>query len=383
VLLFINFLRGFYNLIKFENVKKSYKGKVVMENLNLEIKKGEFIVLIGESGCGKTTTMKMINKLINPTEGKVYINGEDISKTNPIELRRNIGYVIQKAGLFPHMNVGENIELIPLLKDWPIENRKQRSKELLDLVGLPANEYYDRYPHELSGGQQQRIGIARALAADPDIILMDEPFSALDPITREQLQDEMVRLQEELGKTIILVSHDMDEAIKLADKIAVMNEGSIIQFDSPEEILMNPVNEFVENFVGKDRLWRQPDLVQAKDIMIKNYPKVLLRSGLVKAIEVMKEKKTEFLVVVNKDGYYEGFLTRKELKSADPKSKVMDIKDNSIETVDESLNMVEVIEIMKNRHAKFVPVVNSENMFMGVITKSSLLNMISDLIVLD
>jgi osmoprotectant transport system ATP-binding protein len=370
-------------LIKFENIKKSFKGKVVMENLNLEIKKGEFVVLIGESGCGKTTTMKMINKLLNPTEGKVYIDGKDISKINPINLRRNIGYVIQKAGLFPHMNVGENIELIPLLKDWPIEDRKQRAKELLDLVGLPSNEYYDRYPHELSGGQQQRIGIARALAADPDIILMDEPFSALDPITREQLQDEMVRLQEELGKTIVLVSHDMDEAIKLADKIAVMSEGNIIQFDSPEEILMNPVNEFVENFVGKDRLWRQPDLVQAKDIMIKNYPKVFQRSGIAKAVEVMKEKKTDFLVVINKDGYYEGFLTRKELKSADPKSKVMDIKDNSIETVDESLNMVEVIEIMKNRHAKFVPVVNSENMFMGVITKSSLLNMISDLIVLD
>ena len=370
-------------MIKFENVKKTFKGKVVMENLNLEIKKGEFVVLIGESGCGKTTTMKMINKLLNPTKGKIYIDEKDISKINPIELRRNIGYVIQKSGLFPHMTVGENVELVPLLKDWSIDKRKERAKELLDLVGLPAHEYYDRYPHELSGGQQQRIGIARALAADPDIILMDEPFSALDPITREQLQDEMIRLQEELGKTIVLVSHDMDEAIKLADKIAVMNEGNIIQYDSPEAILMNPANEFVENFVGKDRLWRQPDLVQSKDIMIKDYPKISLESSVNKAMEMMKERKTGFLAVVNNYGNYEGFITKKEIKNVDINLKVSDIKNNSIDAVDESINMVEVIDIMKNRHVKCVPVINSENVFIGAITRTSLLNTISNLIVVD
>lgn len=370
-------------MIKFENVKKSFENNVVIENLNLEIKEGEFVVLIGESGCGKTTTMKMINKLIESTDGKIYINGKDISKVNPIELRRNIGYVIQKVGLFPHMTVGENIELVPLLKDWNPEKRNERANELLDLVGLPSNEYYNRYPHELSGGQQQRIGIARALAINPDVILMDEPFSALDPITREQLQDEMTRLQEELGKTIVLVSHDMDEAIKLADKIAVMDKGKIIQYDSPEEILMNPVNEFVENFVGKDRLWRQPELLLAKDIMIKDYPKILLSRSPAQAIEKMKEKKLEFLTVINKEGNYEGYVTRKELSNKNSKLKMKDIKNTSIEPVYGDLNMVEVINIMKEKHVKFIPVINKENNIKGVITKSSLLNVISDLIIVD
>ncbi|MBF8981914.1 ABC transporter ATP-binding protein [Lutibacter sp. B2] len=370
-------------LIRFEEVKKSFKETVVLENLNFQVKKGEFVVLIGESGCGKTTTMKMINKLINPTEGKIYIDGKDISKINPIDLRRNIGYVIQRVGLFPHMTVGENIELVPLLKHWSIDERNKRAKELLDLVGLPSSEYYERYPHELSGGQQQRIGIARALAVNPDIILMDEPFSALDPITREQLQDEMSRLQEELGKTIVLVSHDMDEAIKLADKIAVMRDGKIIQYDSPEEILMNPVNEFVENFVGKDRLWRQPELLLAKDIMIKDYPKVFLSRTPAQAIERMKDKKSEFLIVINKQNNYEGYVTSKELKDKHAKIKMQDIKNKSIEPVHEDLNMVEVIDIIKNKHVKFLPVVDSENVVKGVITKSSLLNIISDLIVTD
>jgi osmoprotectant transport system ATP-binding protein len=370
-------------LIRYENVKKSFKNNVVIENLNLEIKKGEFVVLIGESGCGKTTTMKMINKLIESTAGKIYIDGKDISKINPIELRRNVGYVIQKVGLLPHMTVGENIELVPLLKHWDVETRHARAKELLDLVGLPSEEYYSRYPHELSGGQQQRIGIARALAVNPDVILMDEPFSALDPITREQLQDEMTRLQEELGKTIVLVSHDMDEAIKLADKIAVMDKGKVIQFDTPEEILLNPINEFVENFVGKDRLWKQPELLLAKDIMIKECPKVLLSRTPAQAIEKMKEKKFDFSTVINKEGHYEGFVTRKELKVKDSKLKMKDIKIKSIEPVHEDLNMVEAINIMKDKHAKFIPVVNNENILKGVITKSSLLNVISDLIVTD
>ncbi len=370
-------------MIRFENVKKSFKKNVVIENLDLEINKGEFVVFIGESGCGKTTTMKMINKLIEPTKGKIYIDNEDIGKINPIKLRRNIGYVIQKVGLFPHMTSGENIELVPLLKHWSTEKRKERAKELLNLVGLPAHEYYDRYPNELSGGQQQRIGIARALAVNPDIILMDEPFSALDPITREQLQDEMLRLQEELGKTVVLVSHDMDEAIKLADKIAVMQEGKIIQYDSPEEILMNPVNEFVENFVGKDRLWRQPELLLAKEIMIKDYPKILLGRSLAQAIEKMKDKKSDFLIVINNHGEYEGYITGKELKDQDTKAKMKDIKNTGIYPVDEEMNMVEVIQIMKKKHIKFLPIVNKDNLVKGIITKSSLLNVISDLIITE
>lgn len=370
-------------MIKFENVKKVYKDTTVIKNLSFEIEKGEFVVFIGESGCGKTTTMKMINRLIEPTEGKVYINNKDIKTINPIELRKNIGYVIQKVGLFPHMTVGENIELVPLLKNWDAEKRSARAKELLDLVGLPASQYYSRFPHELSGGQQQRIGIARALAINPDIILMDEPFSALDPITREQLQDEMSRLQEELDKTIILVSHDMDEAIKLADKIAVMQEGRIVQYSSPEEILLNPANEFVENFVGKDRLWRQPELLSAKDIMLKNCPKVLSSRTSVQAIEIMKEKEIEFLIVIDKQGVYQGYITINELRDKSKNLKVNDIKKTNIDPIDENLNMVEVIEVMKKLHTRFIPVINDERKVQGVITKSSLLSVISDLIPTD
>ena len=370
-------------MIKFENVKKVYRDTTVIKNLNFEIQKGEFVVFIGESGCGKTTTMKMINRLIEPTDGKVYINNKDITTINPIELRKNIGYVIQKVGLFPHMTVGENIELVPLLKNWEAEKRSNRAKELLDLVGLPATEYYSRFPHELSGGQQQRIGIARALAINPDIILMDEPFSALDPITREQLQDEMSRLQEELDKTIVLVSHDMDEAIKLADRIAVMQEGKIVQYDSPEEILLNPANEFVENFVGKDRLWKQPELLLAKDIMIKSSLRVFSSRTSVQAIEIMKEKKVEFLIVIDKVGEYQGYITINELRDKSRNLKVQDIKKTDIKPIDENLNMVEVIEIMKKLHIRFIPVVNSEQKVQGVITKNSLLTVISDLIPTD
>jgi osmoprotectant transport system ATP-binding protein len=367
-------------MIRFENVKKSFKDTVVIEGLNLEINTGEFVVLIGESGSGKTTTMKMINRLIEPTGGKIYINDRDISTVSPIELRRDIGYVIQKIGLLPHMTVGENIELVPLLKEWPAEKRQERARELLDLVGLPSSIYYSRYPHELSGGQQQRIGIARALAVNPEIILMDEPFSALDPITREQLQDEIMRLQEELGKTIVLVSHDMDEAIKLANKIAVMQDGKVIQYATPEEILINPVNEFVENFVGKDRLWRQPELLSAKDIMIKDYPKILMGKSPAQAIERMKEKKSEFLIVIDPKGVYQGFVTRKELKNQGADVKIRDVFNKSLEPVHEDLNMVEVLEIIKNKHVRFIPIINSQSIVQGVITKSSLLNVISDLI---
>ncbi|MFU0824631.1 betaine/proline/choline family ABC transporter ATP-binding protein [Clostridium sp.] len=370
-------------LIQFKDVKKSYGDTVVLDDLNLNIDKGEFVVLIGESGSGKTTTMKMINRLIEPTTGKIYIDGKDISKINLIELRRSIGYVIQKVGLLPHMTVGENIELVPLLKNWDKGKRRSRAEELLDLVGLPANEYYSRFPRELSGGQQQRIGIARAMAANPDIILMDEPFSALDPITREQLQDEMIRLQEQLDKTIVLVSHDMDEAIKLADKIAVMQNGRIVQYDSPEEILLNPANEFVSSFVGKNRLWNQPELVTVKDIMTREYPKILNRRSTAEAIERMKERRSDFLIVVNEKGEYTGYILGKQLRHHNHSVLMADIKKTDIQTLNEDTNMVEVINILKESPISFVPVVSSDNKIQGVVTRVDVLNIISDLMPMD
>ncbi|HHY14383.1 MAG TPA: betaine/proline/choline family ABC transporter ATP-binding protein, partial [Thermoanaerobacterales bacterium] len=253
-------------MISFRNVTKKFGDFVAVDNISADFKSGETIVLIGPSGCGKTTTLRMINRLIEPTKGTISINGTDISKVNPVELRRNIGYVIQQIGLFPHMSIAQNIGLVPYLKNYPEAKRKKRIEELLELVDMPVSEFYDRYPNELSGGQQQRIGVARALAADPEIILMDEPFGALDPITRSALQDEFMEMQDKLGKTIVFVTHDMNEALKLADKIAIMKDGEILQFDSPEQIIRNPAHGFVEDFIGKERLLKQPEFINVEDV---------------------------------------------------------------------------------------------------------------------
>ncbi|MEY9971437.1 osmoprotectant transport system ATP-binding protein [Lysinibacillus sp. RC46] len=238
-------------MIAFENVtKKNVNDQVAVKAINLEIHKGEFFVLIGPSGCGKTTLLKMINRLIHLTEGTIRINGKRISDYNIHELRWNIGYVLQQIALFPHMTIEENIAVVPELKKWSKPQIQQRVRELLDMVGLEPDKYSQRKPTELSGGEQQRVGVIRALAADPEIILMDEPFSALDPISRTKLQDDLLELQQTIQKTIVFVSHDMQEALKLGDRICVMKDGEIVQIGTPHEIIQNPVNDFVREFVG-------------------------------------------------------------------------------------------------------------------------------------
>jgi osmoprotectant transport system ATP-binding protein len=238
-------------MIRFEQVSKKFKNDTyVIKSLNLEIKNGEFFVLVGPSGCGKTTTLKMINRLINLSEGTLWINDKKITDYDINELRWNIGYVLQQIALFPHMTIAENIAIVPELRKWSRQKIQQRVDELLEMVGLDPEQYRNRKPNELSGGQQQRIGVIRALAADPDIILMDEPFSALDPISREKLQDDLVNLQRSIKKTIVFVTHDMQEALKLGDRICVMREGKIEQTGTPQEIINNPINEFVRDFVG-------------------------------------------------------------------------------------------------------------------------------------
>ncbi|PGY09653.1 hypothetical protein COE25_17070 [Bacillus sp. AFS031507] len=241
-------------MIRFENVNKVYGDVQTLFNLSFEVQKGELVALIGPSGCGKTTTLRMINRLIDPNSGKILIDGQDISKTDPVELRRNIGYVIQQVGLLPHMTIGKNIGLVPKLKGKKLEEYSNRIDELLHMVGLEPKIFRNRYPSELSGGQQQRVGVIRALAAEPPIILMDEPFSALDPISREQLQEELVRLQKEINKTIVFVTHDIDEALKISDRIVIMNEGRIVQFDTSTAIIKKPANSFVKGFIGEKRL---------------------------------------------------------------------------------------------------------------------------------
>ncbi len=375
------------NLIELVNITKSYDGKVnVIEDLNLNIDKGEIVVLIGESGCGKTTTLRMINRLNDPTSGTIMIKGEDYTKMTKIELRRQLGYVIQKVGLMPHLTVGKNIEIIPELKGWDKKKRKDRAWELLELVDLPPGDYYDRYPHELSGGQQQRIGVARALAVNPDIILMDEPFSALDPITREQLQKELLKLQDELGKTIVFVTHDMDEALKIGDRIAVMKDGKILQYDTPEEILKNPADDFVEYFVGKDRLWKSPEMLNASDIMHKSLVTVGQKRSPAQVIEVMKKKDMELLFIVEKETSKPqppiGYITRDSLREQeDHKVKMSEICKKDFVSVQHDANMSDVLKIMEENKIRFLPVLDDDGNLIGMITTASILNIITKAVV--
>ncbi|WP_164668879.1 ABC transporter ATP-binding protein [Virgibacillus doumboii] len=239
-------------MIEFSNVKKVYPdGTEALKNFSLTVNKGELVTLIGPSGCGKTTTMKMVNRLIEPTAGSIYIDGKNITDYNIHELRWNIGYVLQEIALFPHMTIEENIAVVPEMKKWRRDKIRERSIELLDMVGLDPSKFKGRMPDELSGGEQQRIGVIRALVADPDIILMDEPFSALDPISREYLQNDIRKLQKEIRKTIIFVTHDMDEAMAIGDKVCLMREGEIVQVDTPQRLILNPKSQFVKDFIGE------------------------------------------------------------------------------------------------------------------------------------
>nr|WP_156269932.1 ABC transporter ATP-binding protein [Kocuria sediminis] len=263
-----------------ENVSKRYPGqpRAAVDGLTLEIPAGSTVMLVGPSGCGKTTTLKMINRLIEPSEGRIVIDGQDVTSMNGDELRRGIGYVIQAGGLFPHMSVATNIGMVPRMLGWDRARIAARVDELLELVSLDPAVYRDRYPRELSGGQQQRVGVARALAADPPVLLMDEPFGAVDPITRQRLQDELINIQHELQKTIVCVTHDFDEAVKLGDWIAVFDEGArVVQYDAPERILAEPADEFVEDFIGTGAGLKQLTLTRVREVDL--VPAVTARPG--------------------------------------------------------------------------------------------------------
>ncbi|GAB4453242.1 MAG: hypothetical protein OHK0029_05670 [Armatimonadaceae bacterium] len=241
-------------MILFENVSKSYtSGTFAVRDLNLRVEEGETVALLGASGCGKTTTLKMINRLIEPTDGRILVGGQDVLGLDPVQLRRGIGYVFQGIGLFPHLTVAENVAVVPGLLGWERARTDARVDDLLELVRLPAAEYRHRYPAELSGGQRQRVGFARALAAGPSVLLMDEPFGALDPVTRDELQDEFTRIKQELGLTTVMVTHDMTEALLLADRIAVMNAGRILQLGTPHEMLTEPADPYVETLMETPR----------------------------------------------------------------------------------------------------------------------------------
>jgi osmoprotectant transport system ATP-binding protein len=254
-------------MIKLANATKKYGGVAAVDSLSLEVNKGDVCVLIGPSGCGKSTVIKLINRMLEPTSGSIYIDGKNVNSFKPEILRRQIGYVIQSTGLFPHMTVGENVAVVPVLLAWDKNKIAVRVDELLQLIGLEPEKYKNKYPHELSGGEAQRVGVARALAADPKILLMDEPFGAVDPLNKEKLHAEFVRIQKELKKTVVFVTHFIDEAIRLADRIAVMKSGKLVQYDTPENLLAYPANEFIHDFIGADRSLKRLLRFYAKHFM--------------------------------------------------------------------------------------------------------------------
>jgi osmoprotectant transport system ATP-binding protein len=263
--------------IRLEGLTKRFPGqqKPAVDNLSLDIPEGEIVIFVGPSGCGKTTTMKLINRLIEPTSGRIVLDDEDVTRVDPDRLRRRIGYVIQQIGLFPHQTIAENIATVPRLLKWDKARIAKRVDELIETVGMDPAAYRDRYPKQLSGGQRQRIGVARAMSADPDVMLMDEPFGAIDPITRDRLQNEFLRLQSEIKKTIVFVTHDIDEAIKMGDRIAILREGShIAQYDTPERILVDPADDFVADFIGRGASLKRLSLSRVRDIELGEWPTV-------------------------------------------------------------------------------------------------------------
>ncbi len=367
-------------MIKFEHVSKVYTdGFKAVDSVSFEVPEGEFLVLIGPSGSGKSTTMKMINRMIPHTNGTISIDGKDITKLNPSELRRNIGYVIQQIGLFPHYTIEKNIAIVPELKGWDKEKIKARVKELLIMVDLDPEVYGSRYPKELSGGQQQRVGVARALASDPRVLLMDEPFGALDPITRDQLQDQLITLQRKLKKTIVFVTHDMDEALKLGDRIAIMKDGNLLQIDTPEKILQEPASNFVEEFIGKDRIIQNPELMPVVSVMTTRVVTSLLNLSPEKALLMMRQQKITSLIIENDlDDSFVGLISAYELIK----------KMNSIQSIEEILIVPEhtltitatakdAIMMMPSVKYGVIPVLNEAKKVVGIVTRGTLLTALS------
>ncbi|MGX7196864.1 betaine/proline/choline family ABC transporter ATP-binding protein [Enterococcus olivae] len=369
-------------MIEFQHVSKIYKGnKVAVEDINLSFDKGEFVCFIGTSGSGKTTSMRMINRMTEPTKGKILIDGQDIQKLNPVELRRKIGYVIQNIGLMPHMTIRENITLVPKLLKVDQEERNKIAERMIDMVELPR-EMLDRYPHELSGGQQQRIGVVRALAADQDVILMDEPFGALDPITRDSLQDLVKDLQERLGKTIVFVTHDMDEALKLSSRIAIMSEGKVIQFDTPANILKSPANEFVEELIGEDRLMQaKPDTTLVSEVMLNTAVTITSEKSLQEAIKLMREKRVDTLLVTDNQHILKGYIDIESINQQRGKnSSVWDILKTDVFFVQETALLRNTLQRILKRGMKYVPVVDEKKRIVGILTRASLVDIVYDVL---
>ena len=368
-------------MIEFKNLTKRFPGgKIAVDSLNLTFNDGEFIVFIGTSGSGKTTSMRMINRMIEPTSGEILINGKNSKDMNAVELRRQIGYVIQQIGLMPHMTIFDNIVMVPKLLKWPVEKQRKIAEELIQKVDLPL-DFLERYPSELSGGQQQRIGVIRALAADQDIILMDEPFGALDPITRDSLQETLKELQRELGKTVIFVTHDMDEALKLADRIVIMQDGKVVQFDTPDNILMDPANAFVENFIGEERLSQaRTNFRTVEQIMIRGPVSVSTDQNLSEAIKLMRTRRVDSLFVTDADDILLGMLSVEAIDTNRRRPVTVGEVMSEVSFVREGTLVRDALQRILKLGYKNIPVVNENNQLIGLITRTSIVDMVYDTI---
>lgn len=368
-------------MIKLEGVTKKFPGQEIpaVSDLNLEVKKGDVCVLVGPSGCGKTTTMKMINRIHEPTSGSIYIDGQDALKMDPIKLRLDIGYVIQEIGLFPHMTIEENVATVPNEKKWPWDKTKKRVDEMLTLVGLDPEQHGHRYPSALSGGQRQRVGVARAMVSDPPIMLMDEPFGAVDPITRARLQNEFLRIQERIEKTIVFVTHDIDEAIKMGDTIAVMREGKLVQHDTPGDLLSSPADEFVANLVGRNRSIKRLHLIRIREILDQvNRSKPANLDMKINEIEkYIDESDVRAVMVVDRDNKLKGVIGVNDLKRKSGEIAADYVQDIS-DTITSDATLNDALSVMLECGEGYVAVVNEDDQFQGTITLGDLLNVVKE-----
>lgn len=359
-------------MISFDRVCKCFAdGTQALDNLEMEIPSGQLTVLAGPSGCGKTTTLRLINRLANASSGRVAIDGVDVHERDPTDLRRGIGYVMQHSGLFPHRTVRDNIATVPQLLSWHKSRIEQRVDELIELVGL-RTEIIDRYPHQLSGGQAQRVGVARALAADPPILLMDEPFAAVDPIVRKRLQDEFLRLQDKVGKTIVFVTHDIDEAISLGDRIAIFQTGGqLVQYASPSDVLAQPANSFVADFLGGERELRRLALMRVESVEAERGPEIAPDSSEERACETADAHGRDWVVIVADDGRLVGWVARRDLKGGDAP-----IADAIIQPFEQSVSAGDTLRTalgaIVNSPLGVVPRVDTARGYTGLVTHASL-----------
>ncbi|WP_327729482.1 ATP-binding cassette domain-containing protein [Streptomyces sp. NBC_00487] len=370
--------------IELVDLGKRYPGsrQPSVDGVTLRIDAGETVVLVGPSGCGKSTTLKMINRLIEPSSGSIRINGEDVTGIDPVRLRRRVGYAIQSSGLFPHMTVAQNISLVPRMVGWSASRVRARVAEMLDLVGLDPGEFRDRYPRQLSGGQQQRVGVARALAADPPVLLMDEPFGAVDPITRDHLQDELLRLQRELHKTIVFVTHDVDEAIKLGDRIAILRERShIAQFDTPQAILAGPADDFVSGFVGEGAALRRLGLTRVRDVEVTDCPTADVGDPPQRIVERLRASGTGEVLLLDERGRPCRWLRRGDLTRAAGSPARAGTPVHRTVTGDATLR--DALEAVLTDSAGRVAVTGPHGQYTGVLDTETLLHSVRGLLAAD